>query len=102
MPANEQTWRDQRWMHVIFGVSALVMLLSTVWMMAKDHWREWKTVQLADRAKESWALNARLTESTMRSATDLERLENELSSAKSQEIEVAAITEFQNRVLDEN
>lgn len=102
MPATEQTWRDQKRMHVIFGVSALVMLLSTVWMMAKDHWREWKTVQLADRAKEGWALNARLTESTMRSATDLERLENELSSAKSQEIEEAAIAAFTNRVLDEN
>ncbi|MEX2168826.1 MAG: PDZ domain-containing protein [Pirellulales bacterium] len=102
MPANEQTWRDQKRMHVIFGVSALVMLLATFWMMAKDHWREWKTVQLEDREKESWALNARLTESTMHSATDLERLENELTSAKSQEIEVAAITAFQNRVLNEN
>ena len=31
-------------MHVIFGVSSLVMLVGTVWMLAKDHNREWRTV----------------------------------------------------------
>ena len=44
MPATEKTWRDQARMHVIFGISALVMLGGTIWMLAKDHNREWRQV----------------------------------------------------------
>ena len=47
-------------MHVIFGITALVMLLGTIWMLAKDHNREWRDWQLADRAKERWATEAKL------------------------------------------
>ena len=36
-------------MHVIFGISALVMLVGTIWMLAKDHNREWRQWQLDDR-----------------------------------------------------
>ena len=49
MPATEKTWRDQAKMHVIFGISALVMLAATIWMLAKDHNREWRQWQLDDR-----------------------------------------------------
>lgn len=45
MPATESTSRDLKLMHVVFGVSAVVLLGSTVWMLAKDHNREWKSVQ---------------------------------------------------------
>ena len=45
MPANEQTWRDQKRTHVIFGVSSVVMLLATIWMFGADHDREWKGYQ---------------------------------------------------------
>ena len=45
MPATEQTWHDQKLLHVVFGFSAIVMLLSTVWMFAADHDREWKGYQ---------------------------------------------------------
>lgn len=45
MPANEQTWRDQKAMHVIFGLSGLGMLVATIWMFAEDHIREWKVYQ---------------------------------------------------------
>ena len=30
MPATEKTWRDQARMHVIFGISSLVMLGGTI------------------------------------------------------------------------
>ena len=40
-------------MHVIFGISALVMLGGTIWMLAKDHNREWRKWQLDDRAREA-------------------------------------------------
>ncbi len=59
MPANEQTWRDQKKLHVFFAVSAIIMGLATVWMMAADHMREWKSWQLKDRKKDAWMLASR-------------------------------------------
>jgi cytochrome c2 len=47
MPANEQTWRDTKLMHKIFGVSSALMLIATIWMFAADHNREWKPIQRA-------------------------------------------------------
>ena len=48
-------------MHVIFGISALVMLVGTIWMLAKDHNREWRQVaarrpraRSAGRSRPSW------------------------------------------------
>jgi len=62
MPATEQTWRNQKWMHIVFGVSSIVMLLTTVWMMAKDHDREWKPVQRKFRDIEAWYTQSRISE----------------------------------------
>src|SRR5688572_9634834 len=45
MPAVEQTYRDTKWMHKIFGVSSFIMLVATIWMFAADHAREWKPIQ---------------------------------------------------------
>ena len=45
MPATEQTWRDQKLMHIIFAVSSVLLLISTVWMLAVDHARPWKPYQ---------------------------------------------------------
>ena len=49
MPATEETLRNQRLMHAIFGVSGVVMLLATIWMFAADHSREWKGFQRTGR-----------------------------------------------------
>lgn len=61
MPATEQTWRDLKLMHVVFGISGVVMLITTVWMLAADHTREWKEYQREFREVETWATEARLT-----------------------------------------
>ena len=45
MPATEQTWRNLKTLHVVFGVSALAVLLISVWMLASDHNREAKKLQ---------------------------------------------------------
>ncbi len=45
MPANEQTWRNPKLMHLVFAISSIAMLLATVWMMADDHNRPWKEYQ---------------------------------------------------------
>ena len=62
MPANEQTWRDQKLLHVVFGLTSIIMLLSTIWMMAKDHNREWKVYQRQFRNLEAYSAGARLNE----------------------------------------
>ena len=46
-------------MHVIFGVSAVMMGIATIWMLAADHNREWKDWQLKDRKKDAWMLGSR-------------------------------------------
>ncbi|MEZ6112841.1 MAG: hypothetical protein R3C99_17795 [Pirellulaceae bacterium] len=45
MPATEQTWRDGKLLHKVFGVTSLLLLIATIWMFAKDHDREWKQYQ---------------------------------------------------------
>ncbi|MDA7978612.1 MAG: hypothetical protein MPJ50_07560 [Pirellulales bacterium] len=65
MPATEQTWRDQKRMHLIFGISSLLMLLFTVWMLIQDHDREWKQYQEDYYSKlEVWDLQSRILEQT--------------------------------------
>ena len=49
MPAAEQTWRSQKKLHLIFGISSVVLLLATLWMFKADHQREWKQYQRTGR-----------------------------------------------------
>jgi cytochrome c551/c552 len=62
MPANEQTWRDLKVLHVVFGVSAIVLLLATVVMLAADHDRPWKKYARGFRSLETWSAKARIAE----------------------------------------
>jgi cytochrome c2 len=62
MPATEQTWRNIKILHVIFGASALAMLLTTVWMLAADHNREAKGLQKKFNLVETQQLEWRKTE----------------------------------------
>ena len=39
MPATEEPYRNQRALHVVFGVSSIGLLLATVWMILADHLR---------------------------------------------------------------
>src|SRR5271154_6479838 len=41
MPATESNYRDVKKVHVVFAVTAVIMLLTTLWMMAADQAREW-------------------------------------------------------------
>ena len=62
MPATEQTWRDTKKMHVIFGIASVVMLLTTVWMLAADHAREWKHYQRTFRDVETASISNRIAQ----------------------------------------
>ncbi len=64
MPATEQTWRDLKRSHVVFGVTSVLMLLATVWMFIDDHEREWKPIQDFFQTRlETWTTQARIYES---------------------------------------
>jgi hypothetical protein len=62
VPATESTWRNLKTVHVIFGVTSVVLLLSTIWMMAADHNRSWKPYQRDTQRFDVWTANARVDE----------------------------------------
>jgi cbb3-type cytochrome oxidase cytochrome c subunit len=62
MPATEETYRSQPILHLVFAISSIAMLLSTVWMVAADHLRPWKDVQRRFQKIERDKLNETLVE----------------------------------------
>jgi cytochrome c2 len=102
MPATEKTWRDQAWMHVIFGVSSLVMLGGTVWMLAKDHNREWRQWQLDDRARERWTAEAQLAQAKADSTAQLDDLRNQLAAEQSSRVDTELVSRFRQLVEAED
>jgi cytochrome c2 len=81
MPATEQTWRDQKWMHVIFAVSGLAMLLSTLWMLYADYTRGWKPYQRKSQEVANWFTKAQITE---QNTADFQQKRKELLAALDQ------------------
>ncbi len=102
MPATEKTWRDQLRMHVIFGISALVMLLGTIWMLAKDHNREWRKWQLADRSREAWTIQAQLAQAEITSQSKRDTLNAALHAAQSNKIDETLVNRFEQLVREED
>ncbi|MCE9603773.1 MAG: c-type cytochrome [Planctomycetia bacterium] len=76
MPATEQTWRNLKSLHVVFGISAAAMLLISVWMLASDHNREAKGLQKQFGAIETkfleWRSKEQLTSDYTKKKVDLE------------------------------
>ncbi len=62
MPATEQTWRDSKLLHLVFGLTGLAMLVCTIWMLAADHRREWKTYQSTFQGIEAWTAQSRISQ----------------------------------------
>ena len=73
MPATDKTVRDIKKMHVIFAVTSVILVFSTVWMFWKDHDRPWKEYQKEARAIDLTVSQWRLMES--QTADVLGRLE---------------------------
>jgi cytochrome c551/c552 len=89
-------------MHVIFGVASLVMLVATVWMLAKDHLREWRSYGLNDRAKLHWTAAAQLAQSQAETQSKHDRLQDELKAAQRMKADPALIEQFKQRVVAED
>ena len=89
-------------MHVIFGISALVMLGGTIWMLAKDHNREWRKWQLDDRARERWTAEASLAQAEADSTVQLAQLRQDLVQAQSNKVAEPMVEQFKQLVIAED
>jgi cbb3-type cytochrome oxidase cytochrome c subunit len=87
MPATEETYRRQPTLHLVFALSSIAMLLSTVWMVMADHLRPWKQVQRdfqqVERKKLEKSKEDKLKEQKAKSEAELERINNEIQAALS-------------------
>jgi hypothetical protein len=102
MPATEQTWRDQKRMHVIFGVTGILMLLTTIWMLAVDHRREWKDYQRTFRNVESASIEYRIRQQDNEQfQRDLHEREVELAAAQREVPPAESIEHFREILEDE-
>ena len=45
MPAREETYRNTRFLHIVFAITSVVMTATVVWMIMADHLRPWKQTQ---------------------------------------------------------
>ena len=99
MPATEQTWRNLKVLHVVFGVTAILLLLATVVMLAVDHNRPWKKYQREFRALETWSAAARVDEQDSRSYEEKAReLEAALAEARRADLDPALAAAFIGQV----
>lgn len=84
MPATEETWYNQKLLHVIFGCSSLIMLIATIWMVAQDHERPWKNVQRDFRDIQRKQLNGRLRAEQKNQTEVVKQAELMLAAAQSE------------------
>ena len=95
MPATEQTWWNLKTLHVVFGVAAILLLLSTVMMLVSDHNRPWKKYQREFRALETWSAAARVDEQDSRSfEKQSEQLEAAVAEARRADLDPALTEAF--------
>src|SRR5580704_8661545 len=87
MPASEETFRRQPTLHLVFAISSIAMLLSTVWMVMADHLRPWKQVQRdfqqVERKKLEKTKEDKLKEQKAKSEEEIARINNEIQAALS-------------------
>jgi mono/diheme cytochrome c family protein len=82
-------------MHVIFAVSAVALLLATLWMMARDHRDEWRVYQ-----KQADELRARQVEKQLAMAST-EEYERKIEELATQRSEATQALEAQSAEIDE-
>ena len=81
MAASDQTYRNQHWLDIAFGVTSVLMLFSIVWMFVDDYNREWKPSQRRFRDVET-ALAQRLAMDNIPSTKEFKEAETALESAR--------------------
>lgn len=102
MPANEQTWRDQKKLHFLFAITGTILFVATVWMFLKDHNRQWKQYQSQARdiqiTADKWREEA---VKTVDSEREHERLQSELLAVRATPIPEKLYNEFKQRINED-
>ncbi|MDE0734446.1 MAG: hypothetical protein OSB47_01405, partial [Pirellulaceae bacterium] len=95
MPATEQTKYNIKLLHVIFAVTGLVLLVSTVWMLKADHEREWKQYQRKARTIDlrmtDWRLLQQQTDAV---AQQQDAIQVRLDAARGKTLDAALVSDF--------
>ncbi|MDA1052017.1 MAG: hypothetical protein O3C40_16245 [Planctomycetota bacterium] len=95
MPATEQTWRNTKLLHKIFAVSGVVMLATTIWVLAKDHARPWKPYQRTASQVEITLTDWRkLQYETNEAEAEKTKLEDRLGAVRREAVAGDLIDEF--------
>jgi cbb3-type cytochrome oxidase cytochrome c subunit len=85
MPASEEPYRRQSTLHLVFAISSVAMLLSTVWMVMADHMRPWKEVQrefqVLERDKLKAAETEKLQEQKRKSQSQIDEIDAKIKAA---------------------
>lgn len=98
MPATEQTWRDSKALHLVFGLTALAMLGTTIWMLAADHNREWKDYQRKFQKVETWTAESRIREQeTGAYEAQKKELEEQLEEVRAKPVPLDVVDAFIER-----
>src|SRR5262249_53929985 len=92
MAATDQTYRSQRTLDIVFGVSCVLMLVSVVWMFAQDYNREFKHVQREFRDVDE-ALTERAMLEKLPSRATLDEASQAVAAARKNLDEIKAKTE---------
>ena len=95
MPATEQTWRDLKLLHVVFGVSAIILLVATVTMLTVDHNRPWKKYQRTFRSLETWSAAAQVdAENSLAFEKKTVSLESALGEVRRADLDPQLVEQF--------
>ncbi|GBD35235.1 hypothetical protein HRbin36_00342 [bacterium HR36] len=84
MAALDQTYRDQRKLDILFGLSCVALLLATVVMLAVDHRREWKQWQRLSRQVEVELLQQQADSDLQRNQQEFDQLKQQFREALAQ------------------
>ena len=99
MPATEQTKYNIKLLHVIFAVTGLTLLVSTLWMLKADHEREWKQYQRKARAIDlrmtDWRLLQQQTDAV---AQQQKSIQDRLDAARKVPLDEALVKDFEKAV----
>jgi mono/diheme cytochrome c family protein len=92
MAATDQVYRNQKTLNIVFAVSCVLMLLSTLWMLVDDYNREFKGVQRQFRDVEAQLstllmLDHLPNESTVTAVTERVKNAREALAAKRKELD---------------
>ena len=87
---------------MVFGLSALAMLGTTIWMLAADHRREWKDYQRTFQHVEEWTAAARINQETSQQFDEkTAELKKQLEAAREVVPERSELDKFEAEVAED-